>query len=124
MSATGPRYHIPFPSAFLSLNTPSHKKTSSGSGDVVTSPSEVAHRFLSNKPTVVPRHSSISSVGSVSSEGSVGSPPSSPPTKVADSPIAGQKAPTFLTLNSKHAAPPKVAQEMRHDAGGFLSNKY
>lgn len=121
MSTSGPRYHIPFPTAFLSLNPSAHKRT--GSNGSVTSPdAEVTpHNFLSNRP-IVPRHSSVSSATSDSAV-SVGGAPSSPPTKVADSPVLEQKVPAFLALNSKFVAPPTTAGEMSVEKSPFLSNK-
>lgn len=119
MTTSGPRYHIPFPTKFLSLNTkPAQKKAT---GTVVPAPEvEVAqHGFLSNR-TMVARNSSISSV---SSSGSVSSAPTSPPTQVVESPTLKASVPTFLALNSKHVAPPTSAAPAG-DKTTFLSNRH
>ncbi|KAF2193072.1 hypothetical protein K469DRAFT_283246 [Zopfia rhizophila CBS 207.26] len=118
MSTSGPRYHIPFPTNFLSLNTPSPKKPTTAALQGETT----SHSFLSNRQTA-PRSASISSV---SSSGSNSSVPSSPPTKSADaSPVQ-----SFLTLNTKFRAPSTSAAGMTTSpdtsAGKhrFLSNRH
>ncbi|KAF2799835.1 hypothetical protein K505DRAFT_43881 [Melanomma pulvis-pyrius CBS 109.77] len=117
MSASGPRYHIPFPTAFLSLNTKPSK--TNADGVVVASPeTSTAHSFLSNR-SVVPRHSSISSESSTSSATSI---PSSPPAQIIESPTLKAALPTFLALNSKHTAPPTSVKDAG-DKTPFLSNK-
>lgn len=120
MSSSSPRYHIPFPKAFLSLNATTKKGTFDNT--ITTSPeSELAtHSFLSNRSTATARHASISSVSSV---GSSSSEASSPPTKAVDSPGIKPAVPAFLTLNSKYATPPATAKEMSGDKHSFLSNR-
>lgn len=114
------RHHIPFPTNYLSLNTPS-KKTSNASPLSSSPESErAAHSFLSNRPVAGPRHASISSVNSIDSPTS---PASSPPaSELAASPVLKAAIPAFLTLNTKYAVPPTTAKEMR-DKSGFLSNR-
>ncbi|KAF2109840.1 hypothetical protein BDV96DRAFT_604334 [Lophiotrema nucula] len=113
------RHHIPFPKAFLSLNTPPSKLTAEG---VAALELEAAgHNFLSNRPDVA-RHSSISSVSSSSSTGSVPESPSS--IAVDASPVAKQAVATFLALNTKYAAAPIVASPIGVEKSAFLSNKH
>jgi hypothetical protein len=114
-----PSYHIPFPRAFLSLNTPTHKKTNSGSAIASPEAEGAPHNFLSNKDA--PRHYSISSE---SSSGTAASPPASPSAKAVTAPAVEQKVPAFLALNSKFAAPPATEKEMKVEKSPFLSNKH
>ncbi|KAF2683971.1 hypothetical protein K458DRAFT_404297 [Lentithecium fluviatile CBS 122367] len=117
------KHHIPFPRTFLSLNTPVKKKASD---DIVLSASPESelssHGFLSNRPTPMPRHSSISSVGSVDS---VTSSTSSPPAASAPtSPVLDRAVPAFLALNTKSPPPPPPAKAVNVDTAGFLSNRH
>jgi len=115
MSTSGPRYHIPFPKAFLSLNTPAQKRAD---GAVIPSPEvDTAHSFLSNRQ-VTGRHYSMSSESSTSS---IPSAPSSP-IQVVESPTLKAAVPTFLTLNSKYTAPPTTVKTTGEKTT-FLSNK-
>ncbi|KAF2265936.1 hypothetical protein CC78DRAFT_578787 [Lojkania enalia] len=118
MSTSGPRYHIPFPTNYLALNTRPSKPTPSA--DVTSPESEVpSHNFLSNRPAV-PRHSSISSN---SSDSSTSTMPESPTSNTFDaSPVIKQSVPTFLALNSKYAAPPAKPTPVVQSA--FLSNRH
>lgn len=116
----GSTYHIPFPRNFLSLNTPTHKKTNSGSAIASPEAEGAPHNFLSNKDA--PRHYSVSSE---SSSGSAISPPASPSAKAVTPPAAEQKVPAFLALNTKATAPPPTAKEAKADpTSPFLSNKH
>ncbi|KAF2713350.1 hypothetical protein K504DRAFT_450060 [Pleomassaria siparia CBS 279.74] len=109
-------YHIPFPTAFLSLNTPTTAKKD-GSGAIISSTEgDATHTFLSNRSTV-PRHSSISSESSTASIPSVTASPTAP---MVESPVLKASVPAFLTLNSKHTAP--TAPKGVNDNAGFLSN--
>jgi hypothetical protein len=103
------RHNLPFPTNFLSLNTPPVKRTNSITTPL-TPPEASEHSFLSNNPSSV-RKSSMSSTAS-------SEPPSSPTnTVVRDTvPVPG----TFLPLNSKYTPPqPKITQV---PTSGFLSN--
>lgn len=120
-STSGPRYHIPFPKNFLSLNTPVQR--SANVNPPTHDQAVPVHNFLSNRTQSVPRHASVSSVSSIASDDSTRSAPSSPPTKAADSPVLAPKAPAFLALNSKHAAPPTDAKEILKN-NPFLSNRH
>ncbi|PSN70622.1 hypothetical protein BS50DRAFT_265092 [Corynespora cassiicola Philippines] len=122
--SSGPRYHIPFPTAFLSLNTREQKSVVNRDAAASSSPeSELApHGFLSNRPNALPRHSSISSVAS---DASTSSTPSSPATQATDAPVSATPVPAFLTLNSKPSAAPAPAKEMTPaEKHNFLSNKH
>jgi len=123
MSST---HHIPFPRAFLSLNTPT--KTASDGTVLSASPESelAAHGFLSNRPiSLNRRQTSVSSVGSVDS---VASAPSSPPDSQSfASSILDRAMPAFLALNSKHeakSAPSPPLKAMSPDQTGFLSNRH
>ncbi|USP75552.1 hypothetical protein yc1106_02826 [Curvularia clavata] len=138
MASTRPTYHIPFPKTFLAVNTPVKKTVLS---PTVSSPTESvvpAHGFLSNRPASG-RHQSVSSVSSVTSsvgvpasEASTISPPSSPTTKLADSPVLGPKIFAPLAVNTKHPAPPGFAEmtaaerqrRLSFERSTFLSNIY
>ncbi|KAF1850635.1 uncharacterized protein K460DRAFT_400684 [Cucurbitaria berberidis CBS 394.84] len=129
MSSVSSTFHIPFPRAFLPVNTPA--KQSISPTDVPASPEseQPAHGFLSNRPAFVPGHQSKSSVSSITStatsDAGTISAPSSPPTKAADSPILGPKVFTPLAVNTKHALPPQSVKEMSAmEKGGFLSNRH
>jgi hypothetical protein len=123
MSST---HHIPFPRAFLSLNTPT-KKAADGTVLAASPESEfAAHGFLSNRAIPINRRqTSVSSVGSVDS---IASAPSSPPASESfASPILDRAMPAFLALNSKFeakSAPPPSSQAMNTDTAGFLSNRH
>jgi hypothetical protein len=125
MSSTSNTFHIPFPRAFLSLNTPVQRGgPQSGSAlamGVPSSPEQLPHGFLSNRP--VGRHQSVSSVSSMGSDAH--SPPAAP-AKDARSPSISEAVFTPLALNTKHAGPPSSAREMSDDAdkSGFLSNRH
>lgn len=120
MSASGPRYHIPFPRTFLALNA-REKKTPNNNDGVVVSPTAemMTHNFLSNRPA--PRSSSFSS--DTTSGSSVASPPASPEAKPVTSSTLEQKAPTFLQLNSKFTPPSTTGVGLKVETGGFLSNR-
>ena len=122
-STSGPRYHIPFPKNFLSLNSPVQRAANVNPPATDEQAAVPVHNFLSNRTQFVPRHASVSSVSSIASDDSNRSAPSSPPTKAADSPVLAPKAPAFLALNSKHAAPPTDAKEILKD-NPFLSNRH
>ncbi|KAF2736712.1 hypothetical protein EJ04DRAFT_521736 [Polyplosphaeria fusca] len=113
MTTSGPRYHIPFPKNFLSLNARPSKAS-----DATTSPDsiEASHSFLSNRPAV-PRHFSISSVSST------GSIPDSPPSQAADASVFKQAIPAFLALNTKFVGPPPTAKDGSEPQSPFLSNR-
>ncbi|OAL47589.1 hypothetical protein IQ07DRAFT_121836 [Pyrenochaeta sp. DS3sAY3a] len=130
MSSTSSTFHIPFPRAFLAVNTPA-KKSAGTSSDVLASPEseQPAHGFLSNRAGHGPRHqsmSSVSSVGSITaSDAGTLSPPSSPPTKAADSPVLGPKIFAPLAVNTKHALPPQSLEKMTTaEKSAFLSNRH
>ncbi|KAF2279173.1 uncharacterized protein EI97DRAFT_166335 [Westerdykella ornata] len=120
MSTSGPRYHIPFPRTFLTLNA-REKKTCNNNNDSVVSATTgtIAHSFLSNRPA--PRTSSFSS--DTASEPSIVSPPASPEAKPVASSALERKAPAFLQLNSKFTPPPTTHTELKFGTGGFLSNR-
>ncbi|KAH7128730.1 hypothetical protein B0J11DRAFT_277538 [Dendryphion nanum] len=120
MSTSGPRYHIPFPKNFLSLNTPV-KQATTGDASAAGQPVPV-HNFLSNRTQMVPRHASVSSVSSITSDDSARSAPSSPPSQAADSPVLAAKVPAFLALNSKHEAATHAGEVLKGNP--FLSNKH
>ncbi|KAF1835893.1 hypothetical protein BDW02DRAFT_261145 [Decorospora gaudefroyi] len=121
MSSTSPTYHIPFPKNFLAVNSPVKKAAAAAAPPApapapLEQPSVPVHGFLSNRP-VAARHQSVSSVSSITSvagtsETSTISPPSSPPTKAADSPILGPKIFAPLAVNARHALPPNSVKEM------------
>ncbi|KAF2010300.1 hypothetical protein BU24DRAFT_466957 [Aaosphaeria arxii CBS 175.79] len=120
MSTSGPRFHIPFPSNFLSLNTPT-KRSASLDGSVTAPTPAPEHSFLSNR-SVAHRHPSISSV---TSEDSTRSTPPAAALDAAVAPVPTPKSPTFLALNHKSAAPPKNAQALRGVVDhSFLSNRH
>jgi hypothetical protein len=118
-------YHIPFPSAFLAVNTPVKK---SGNVDAAAVQSQqFDHGFLSNRPAALPRHASVSSTTStVPDEAATGSAPSSPPTQAAASPVLAAKSFTPLTLNAKSARPivASFADMTPVARSAFLSNRY
>ncbi|CAO2653619.1 Nn.00g030300.m01.CDS01 [Neocucurbitaria sp. VM-36] len=128
MSSVSSTFHIPFPRNFLAVNTPAKQSPK----DVPASPEseQSTHGFLSNRPAFVPRHqsksSSVSSIASVAtSDAGTISPPSSPPTKAADSPVLGPKIFAPLAVNTKHALPPQTVKEMSVvEKSAFLSNKH
>ncbi|KAF2472941.1 uncharacterized protein BDR25DRAFT_312813 [Lindgomyces ingoldianus] len=124
MSTSAPRFHIPFPKTFLSLNA---KPTKLPSVNTIMSPEpEVpTHSFLSNRPNAS-RHFSISS--STSSGSVTISEPASPTVQAADAAnMNGMPAfQTWLPLNAKFNPPPKSAGEMTVGGGvksPFLSNR-
>ena len=126
MSSTSNTFHIPFPRAFLSLNTPVQRggpqPSSALAMGVPSSPEQLPHGFLSNRPVALGRHQSVSSVCSVGSDAN--SPPAAP-AKDARSPSISEAVFTPLALNTKHAAPPSSAREMSDaaDTSAFLSNR-
>ncbi|ORY18550.1 hypothetical protein BCR34DRAFT_320778 [Clohesyomyces aquaticus] len=106
MSTSAPRYHIPFPKTFLSLNAKPSKLPSTGMS-IVTAPTiePPTHNFLSNKPAA--RHFSMSSTTSTASTASSVSEPSSPASKAVDA-AQMNGVPAFrnwLTLNAKFNGP-------------------
>lgn len=126
MSSTSSTFHIPFPRAFLSLNTPVQRGGPSAPvSDMASSPEQLPHGFLSNRPVSLGRHQSVSSVFSVGSDAQ--SPPVGP-AKDARSPSISEAVFAPLALNTKHAAPPSSAREMSGaavvDKSGFLSNRH
>ncbi|KAF2742107.1 hypothetical protein M011DRAFT_462720 [Sporormia fimetaria CBS 119925] len=117
MSTSGPRYHIPFPRNFLSLNTPLKKTTTPPTTSAALPVVDAeAHTFLSNRPS-----GRTNSMSSDTSSGSIISTPSSPAAQAVTTPVLEQKV-AFLPLNSKYAAPPTQAKIMF--PGGFLSNRH
>ncbi|KAF2870505.1 hypothetical protein BDV95DRAFT_595249 [Massariosphaeria phaeospora] len=118
MSTSSPRYHIPFPTAFLSLNTPTKRVSTIAPVASVApvEPSVAPHGFLSNRSHSA-RHPSVSSVSSVESI------PSAPPASFDAAPILQPATTAFLALNSKYAGPPAIAQAMMANNSGFLSNR-
>tara|TARA_R110002003_G_scaffold45_15_gene3574 strand:- start:7927 stop:8289 length:363 start_codon:yes stop_codon:yes gene_type:complete len=120
MSST---YHIPFPRAFLAVNTPVKGSSPTGTSppaDTVQ-PQQLSHGFLSNRPATHPRNSSVSSITS-DSTASVGAPPS-PPTQAAASPVLGAKVFSPLAVNAKHAPLPSLADLTPVARSAFLSNR-
>lgn len=116
-------HHIPFPRTFLSLNTPT-KKSAVNAAQLTPSsePQLPAHGFLSNRPTAVPRHSSISSVSSIDSNASTASPRA--PGEAPSPPFNKQTLHTFLSLNSMYVAPATTVAEVKAiPSSGFLSNR-
>ncbi|KAF2198959.1 hypothetical protein GQ43DRAFT_442885 [Delitschia confertaspora ATCC 74209] len=109
--SSGPRYHIPFPTNFLAVNTPIKKSSPSTTATTparpVTPPEDMApHSFLSNVPHKSQRTESMSSQSSAE--------PSSPAFKAADATPATQKAVHIfkpLAVNQKYS-PPKGAAEV------------
>ncbi|KAH7385470.1 hypothetical protein DE146DRAFT_636056 [Phaeosphaeria sp. MPI-PUGE-AT-0046c] len=116
-------YHIPFPSNFLTVNTP--VKNSGAVDPAAVQPERFAHGFLSNRPAV-PRHASVSSTSSSISETATISAPSSPPTQAAVAPVLAASAFTPLALNAKHAGFPlaSLADMTPIARSAFLSNRY
>lgn len=102
------RYHIPFPSNFLSLNTPP-KRASVSSTTPLTPPEAGAHSFLSNNP-ISARKSSMSSNSSDT--------PSSRSNSIDQEAVTLPQG--FLPLNSKFTPPPADAPA---PPSGFLSNR-
>ncbi|KAH7359769.1 hypothetical protein BKA66DRAFT_445105 [Pyrenochaeta sp. MPI-SDFR-AT-0127] len=126
MSSTSSNYHIPFPRAFLAVNTPAKKSVNPGNVLASTQPEQPAHGFLSNRPARNQSMSSVSSdvsIASVSDAATI-SAPSSPAAKAADSPVLGPKIFAPLAVNTKHALPPTSAEKMTADKSGFLSNRH
>jgi hypothetical protein len=126
MSSTSSTFHIPFPRAFLSLNTPVKRSGSvslDNVNDMGSAPEQLPHGFLSNRPVSLGRHQSVSSVSSVGSDAQ--SPPVGP-AKDARSPSISEAAFAPLALNTKHASPPSSAREMSGEIekSGFLSNRH
>ncbi|KAJ4985082.1 hypothetical protein SVAN01_09453 [Stagonosporopsis vannaccii] len=131
------QYHIPFPTNFLSLNTPVKRagdvpsstisNSELSSAAVAQLPEQSAHGFLSNRPSSMPRHQSVSSVGSVSTAtDSVGGSPPSLPAKDARSPSVSEASFTPLALNTRHAPlPPNSFREVgeRGVKSWFLTNR-
>lgn len=131
------QYHIPFPTNFLSLNTPLKRAGDAPSSTISNSelssaavaqlPEQSAHGFLSNRPASMPRHQSVSSVASVSTAtDSVGGSPPSLPAKDARSPSVTEAAFTPLALNTRHAPlPPNSFRETgeRGVKHWFLTNR-
>ncbi|KAF2027079.1 hypothetical protein EK21DRAFT_115197 [Setomelanomma holmii] len=122
-------YHIPFPRAFLAVNTP--VKGSSPTAAVSTSPTDTVqpqqpdHGFLSNRASAHPRNASISSTASDAStaSASVGVAPPSPPTQAATSPVLGAKVFSPLAVNARHAVVPSLADMTPVARSAFLSNR-
>lgn len=136
--STSSQYHIPFPTNFLSLNTPIKR-----AGDVPSSilssrelssaavaqlPEQPAHGFLSNRSVSMPRHQSVSSATSTATTtNSVGGSPPSLPAKDARSPSLDEATFTPLALNTRHAPlPPRSHREIeaRGVKSWFLTNRY
>jgi hypothetical protein len=118
------KYHIPFPTSFLTVNVPLKQ-----SGKELTAPASTVqpqqpdHGFLSNRPAAA-RHYSVSSVSSDTSSAATLSAPSSPPTKPAGASVFAAKSFTPLALNSKHRIAPASLADMTPIArSAFLSNR-
>ncbi|KAJ8112431.1 hypothetical protein OPT61_g5196 [Boeremia exigua] len=135
--STSSQYHIPFPTNFLSLNTPVKRSGDVPSSTITNSelssaavaqlPEQPAHGFLSNRPDGMARHQSVSSVASVSTAtDSVGGSPPSLPAKDARSPSVGETTFTPLALNSHHAPLPPSSHRALGERGvksWFLTNR-
>jgi hypothetical protein len=120
MCSTGPRFHIPFPTTFLSVNTPiNFHKSASASNASSPDTAVPAHNFLSNRNST--RHFSISSVSSEESVSSSSTAPSPAAKSDGAAPVHHQKASTFLALNSKYESlSPTIGKKMN---SSFLSNR-
>ncbi|KAH6629472.1 hypothetical protein C7974DRAFT_413266 [Boeremia exigua] len=135
--STSSQYHIPFPTNFLSLNTPLKRagdvpsstisNSELSSAAVAQLPEQSAHGFLSNRPDGMARHQSVSSVTSVSTatDSVSGSPPSLP-AKDARSPSLSEASFSPLALNTRHAALPSSSVREAGERGvksWFLTNR-
>ncbi|KAH7084409.1 hypothetical protein FB567DRAFT_528972 [Paraphoma chrysanthemicola] len=119
MSST---YHIPFPRAFLAVNTPVKGSNTTPPADTVQS-QQPDHGFLSNRAAAHPRTTSISSTASDSSTASVGAPPSPPAAPAVASPVLGAKVFSPLAVNAKHAPLQSLADMTPVARSAFLSNR-
>lgn len=124
MSSNNSSFHIPFPRTFLAVNTPV-KKAANLNHELVSPTTEPpASSFLSNRAGGHASRTSVSSMDSTTSAGTL-SPPSSPPTKAADSPVLGPKIFAPLAVNTKHALPTQAATAVSPiEKSSFLSNRF
>jgi hypothetical protein len=125
MASTSSTYHIPFPSNFLTVNTPV-TKAHPIMATTSTLTEQPAHGFLSNRPATLPRHQSVSSDSSIASAApSEGSAPSSPPTKAAAPAVSVPKAFTPLQVNARARIVPVSIADMTPVArSAYLSNRH
>jgi hypothetical protein len=123
MSFTSGTFHIPFPRAFLTVNTPITQAQPAGAAAPLTE--QPAHGFLSNRPAT--RHQSVSSDSSIASAApSDSSAPSSPPVVAAQPAVSVLKAFTPLQVNARSAkfVPASIADMTPVARSAYLSNRY